>query len=266
MKTNQAAGMVESQELRVESKPGIAPRSSLSQPRKGAWPTRGFTPSTLNSQLAFTLVELLVVISIIAILAAFTIPALRAFKRISIINQTRAEMANLETAIESYKAAYGFYPPSNPNDARINPLYFELLGTTNNNGVYYTLDGSANISANATTVMNAFGVSGFVNVMKSGTGEDAPAARSFLSNLKPRQFISVTNNSVLATVLMAAVGGPDPNYLPFANTPDFNPWRYACPGTNNPNSYDLWVQLSIGGKTNLICNWNKTVVLNSPLP
>ncbi len=62
---------------------------------------------------AFTLIELLVVISIIGILAGFTIPALKAFKRAAMLNQTRAEMANLETAIESFKAAYGFYPPSN---------------------------------------------------------------------------------------------------------------------------------------------------------
>ncbi len=54
-----------------------------------------------------------------------------------------AEMAQLETAIDSYKAAYGFYPPSNPlynptnvttyEGHLINPLYYELLGTTNIN-------------------------------------------------------------------------------------------------------------------------------------
>ncbi len=47
---------------------------------------------------------------------------------------------------------------------------------------------------------------------------------------------------------------------------DLNPWRYVCPGTNNPGSYDLWIQLSIAGKTNLICNWSKQIQIGSPLP
>ena len=42
-----------------------------------------------------------------------------------------------------------------------------------------------------------------------------------------------------------------------------NPWRYAYPGTNNPGSYDLWVQLDIAGNTNLICNWTKQVQINN---
>ena len=240
----------------------------------------GNRKSEIGNSPAFTLVELLVVISIIGILAGFTIPALKSFKRTSLLKQASAEMAQLETAIDSFKAAYGYYPPSNPgynpnnsatwSQAMISPLYFELLGTTNNNGIYYTLDGSASISSlpppAPSPIQLAFGVSGFVNCMKSGAGEDAPVARSFISGLKSKQFISVANNLVLATVLMTAVGGPDDTYKPFFGTPGFNPWRYVCPGVNNPNSYDLWVQLSINGKTNLICNWSKQVQLNSPLP
>lgn len=241
--------------------------------------TIGNRKSAPGNSPAFTLVELLVVISIIAILAAFTIPALKSFKRKAIINQTTAEMAKLETAIDSFKAAYGFYPPGNPGynpnnsatwtEAMISPLYFELLGTSkvtiSGAPGFQTLDTTAGIKV--VDMTNAFsGLSGFVNVAKPGAGEDAPAARSFISDLKPRQFITVTNHGAPVTVLMAAVGGPDDNYKPFFGTPGFNPWRYVCPGVNNPESYDLWVQLSIGGKTNLICNWNKTVLLNSPLP
>jgi len=219
--------------------------------------------------LAFTLIELLVVISIIALLAAFTIPVLKTVARKKILDRTRGEMEQLATAIDRYKAAYGFYPPSNPanpGSPLITPLYFELLGTTNNQGTYYTLDGSASIGAATATLNSAFGVSGFINCSKTGAGEDAPPARNFLPGLKSNQYGSASNNSVVATVFVASVGGPDPNYQPFHNTPGFNPWRYANPGTNNPNSYDLWVQLVISGRTNLVCNWSKQVQFNSPLP
>jgi prepilin-type N-terminal cleavage/methylation domain-containing protein len=223
--------------------------------------------------LAFTLIELLVVISIIALLAAFTIPVLHTVGRKKVLDRTHGEMEQLETAIDSYKAVYGFYPPSNPGypgvpqDAMFSPLYYELLGTTNNQGVYYTLDGSGfPISANIAMMDMTFGISGFINCSKSGSGEDAPAARNFLPGLNSNRFMSATNNMVLATVFVASVGGPDQNYKPFFGTPGFNPWRYVNPGINNPNSYDLWVQLVISGRTNLVCNWSKQTQLDSPLP
>jgi prepilin-type N-terminal cleavage/methylation domain-containing protein len=233
-------------------------------------------PRISHSRRAFTLIELLVVISIIAVLAAFTIPVIKSVSRKKVLDRTRAEMEQLETAIDRYKAAYGSYPPSNPNynpassatwnNAMFPPLYYELLGTTNKNGTYYTLDGSASIGAGTANINNAFGVGGFVNCSKNGGGEDAPAARNFLSGLKSNQYATASNNTVAATVFVASVGGPDQNYNPFYGTPNFNPWRYVSPGVNNPNSYDLWVQLVIAGKTNLICNWSKQVQLNSPLP
>jgi prepilin-type N-terminal cleavage/methylation domain-containing protein len=241
--------------------------------------------STQNSKFkiqnrpAFTLIELLVVISIIAILAGFTIPVLKSVKRTEFINKTKAEMAQLETAIDSYKATYGSYPPSNPNypaipsQAMFSPLYFELLGTTNNTGAgtYYTLDGSANISDSTATMINAYGVSGFINCIKPGTGEDAVAAKNFLPDLKPNQIGLVSNNNALATVLLGSVGGPDPStiYNPFYPSPGpagVNPWRYVCPGTKNPSSYDLWINLSIAGTTNLVCNWSQQVQKNTTLP
>jgi prepilin-type N-terminal cleavage/methylation domain-containing protein len=225
-----------------------------------------------TTRLAFTLIELLVVITIIVVLASLTVPVLKSLKRREYISKTQAELAQLETAIDSYKAAYGFYPPDNPNDSSypfVNQLYYELLGTVNytNAGVIYyqTLDSSAQISSANVTL--AFpGVGGFINCTKPGAGEDAPAARSFLSDLKPNQYVKLTVNTVANVVLLvASVGGPDQNYQPFNNTPGVNPWRYIAQGTNNPGGYDLWVQLVLAGKTNLVCNWNKQVVINSRL-
>jgi prepilin-type N-terminal cleavage/methylation domain-containing protein len=232
-------------------------------------------PSALDPRQAFTLIELLVVISIIGILAAFTIPVAHAVKKYQYISQTKAEMGKLTSAIDSYKNACGFYPPSNPAypgqtiDCMFSPLYYELLGTTNSNpanpdnGTYYPLDGSAGISSYNFT--NACGVGGIVNCTK-GSGEDALPAKNFLAGLKPNQFGIYSNNNAAATILLGSAGGPDLTYSPLTGAPGVNPWRYVSPGVNNPNSYDLWMQLSIGGKTYLVCNWSSQQQVGSPLP
>jgi hypothetical protein len=73
-------------------------------------------------------------------------------------------------------------------------------------------------------------------------------------------------------VIVSSDGGPDAGYQPM---PGFttqsgspaNPWRYnSSSPTNNPGAYDLWIQLVINGKTNLVCNWSSQVQVNSPLP
>ncbi len=230
---------------------------------RGAYPCH---PSRVTRHSpAFTLVELLVVITIIAVLAAFTVPVLDTIKRRQVISHTQAELGQLQAAIDSYHDAYGFYPPDNPN-ALVNQLYYELEGTTNNGAIYTTLDGSSSIKVSDVTT--AFpGVGGFVNCSKPGSGGDSPAARNFIHELRPNQTGTVTNAvpSFGFTILVASVGGPDSTYQPLG-APDLNPWRYNSSNpTNNPGSYALWVQLVIQGKTNLICNWNKQVRINSPL-
>src|SRR6185437_915833 len=80
---------------------------------------------------AFTLIELLVVIAIIGILAGFAIPVLHGVKRTQYISHATAEMNQIEQALENYKTAYNFYPPGNGTNYLLNPLYYELIGTTN---------------------------------------------------------------------------------------------------------------------------------------
>jgi prepilin-type N-terminal cleavage/methylation domain-containing protein len=224
---------------------------------------------------AFTLIELLTVIAVIGILAALLFPAFSAVKRHALINHATAEMGQLETAIDRYKAAYGFYPPGSTNiinNIPISQLYYELEGITNTGTAaipqYQTLDLNP-MTLTPAQVSNAFGVSGFINSTKPGAGEDAPAARNFLPDLKPKQIGVVTNppNGItVVNVLLTSVGGPDQSYQPL-NAQDLNPWRYNSSNpTNNPGTYDLWVQLSIGNKKYLICNWSKQVQINNALP
>jgi prepilin-type N-terminal cleavage/methylation domain-containing protein len=258
----------------------------------GAGRSRHPSPVTRHPP-AFTLIELLTVMAIIGVLAAFTLSVLGRLKRQQYIRNVQGEMAQLETAIDRYKAAYGFYPPDNPcgslnNQLRgplINQLYFELLGTTNvanppgSSPTYQSLD-DPTIQIAQGDFINDFGsdgnghncVSGFMNCNKPGSGEDARAAQDFLPGLKPNQVVVFTNNfpgnTVPIKLIITSVGGPDITYKPLGpNASGINPWRYNSSNpTNNPGAYDLWVQLSIGGKTNLVCNWSKQAQLNSPLP
>jgi len=230
----------------------------------------------------FTLIELLTVIAIIGVLAAFTFTALGRIKRQQYIRNATAEMAQLETAIERFKAAYGFYPPDNPCDPRVNQLYFELLGTTivTNSGIlnYQSLD-DPTIQFPVTSINTVFGmngpnncVGGFINCNKPGAGEEARPAQNFAAGLKPNQLTvytnNVGNNIYPIKLIITAVGGPDITYKPLGpGALGINPWRYnSSSPTNNPGAYDLWIQLCISGKTNLVCNWNKQAQLNSPLP
>ena len=261
MKTNQP---VESRASSVESKPNAAPL--FFRPRL----------STLDPRHAFTLIELLTVIAIIGVIAGFVLVVAGPVKKKQYIFNTQAEMAKLETAIDRYQAAYGFYPPSpttpptagNPSSL-YNQLFYELEGTTGDgNSSYTNLDGSDIIKA--ADVPLAFpGIGGFINCTKAGAGEDSPKARNFLPDLKPNQigrYCTNYGNTFGVTLIIGSVGGPYAQYQPLVQQ-DVNPWRYVYPGTNNPNSYDLWIQLVFApGQTNLICNWTKQVQINSPLP
>lgn len=59
---------------------------------------------------AFTLIELLTVIAIIAILAAITFGVVKGVNERAAIGQAKAELASLALSLEAYKKQYGDYP------------------------------------------------------------------------------------------------------------------------------------------------------------
>ncbi|MDR3378822.1 MAG: type II secretion system protein [Verrucomicrobiae bacterium] len=228
-----------------------------------------------GSRGGFTLIELLVVISIMVLLASLTVSVLHGVAITKYRNVARAELGEIQTALERYKDQYGTYPPSNANplgtyttwpltNSLFPPLYYELCGVTNNPKVnaFVTMDTLASMNIN--DVRKAFGMSGFVNCSR-GSGDEGTPARNFLSGLKANRIASVSDNGVWVTNLVTSVGGPDSKYTPLGAA-NANPVRYLFPGVNNPKGYDLWVELVISGKTNLICNWSGAVIINSGLP
>jgi prepilin-type N-terminal cleavage/methylation domain-containing protein len=63
-----------------------------------------------ESQRAFTLIELLAVIGIIAILSAITFGIVKGVNERAAIGQAKAELASLAQSLEEYKRQYGDYP------------------------------------------------------------------------------------------------------------------------------------------------------------
>ncbi|MCC7418713.1 MAG: prepilin-type N-terminal cleavage/methylation domain-containing protein [Planctomycetaceae bacterium] len=60
----------------------------------------------------FTLLELLIAITIIGIMAGLLIPAIQSARQTARIAQCRADIADLAKALEAFKTKYGEYPPS----------------------------------------------------------------------------------------------------------------------------------------------------------
>jgi prepilin-type N-terminal cleavage/methylation domain-containing protein len=227
---------------------------------------------------AFTLIEILIVIGIIAVLAAMVFPITGAVKRTQIRTRARGELVQLETAIEAYKSRLGYYPPDSAPNYVVNQLYFELLGTTNVGTaaapVYRTLDGTAQIAASSFASVFGPNVSGFLNCTRGG-GDEGLLAEAFLRGLKPAQAgeLSQPPPAAGAPPVRLLVGIPwpadNPNpplAVPPAKTPGMNPWRYNSSNpTNNPKSFDLWIDVIVGSQTNRICNWSEQpLVVGAP--
>ncbi len=211
------------------------------------------TQLTSPRRLAFTLIELLVVMAVIGVLAAMIFPAIGAIKKRAAFKRAETQLKAIESAIETYKANVKVLPPENPGNPLLNPLFYELAGTTNTGPTSFQSGGGV-IIANPTTFFGP-GIQGFVNVTRGGGDDEAQAAINCINNLRPNQYLEVNVNGVDGTILGITDNGP----IMLTNVVAgkiINPWRYtSASATNNPGSYDLWVDLIIAGKTNRISNW-----------
>ncbi|EMI20564.1 protein containing Prepilin-type cleavage/methylation [Rhodopirellula maiorica SM1] len=75
----------------------------------------------------FTLVEILVVITIIGILTAIAIPAVNNAVKTARQSAIRMEVSSLETAIEKYREKYGDYPPDFSDPTVVSRHYGKLF-------------------------------------------------------------------------------------------------------------------------------------------
>jgi len=211
---------------------------------------------------AFTLIELLIVIAILAILAAMIFPVVGAVNRNKQLKTAQTQLQALALAIDSYKTKLGFYPPDNTNNVVTNQLYFELMGTTNRitagvPDLWVTLDGSAQIGTGTTpNIAEVFGVRGIANsTTHTHSDDNASSASSFLNNLTPNQIGSLTPD--IKILVCSVTWPPEKTPAPIPSNPALNPFHYvSAHPANNTGTYDLWVDIVIGGKTNRVCNWS----------
>ena len=66
---------------------------------------------------AFTLIELLIVVAIIAILAAIAVPNFLEAQVRSKVSRVKTDMRSLATAIEAYRLDHNVYPPNSTTTA-----------------------------------------------------------------------------------------------------------------------------------------------------
>jgi prepilin-type N-terminal cleavage/methylation domain-containing protein len=203
---------------------------------------------------AFTLIEMLVVIGIIGILAALIlgISGIAASKMRRA--KAEAERDALVTAIQSYKNKKGFYPPDNTNSTILSPLFYELTGTVSLNGAYKSLVTGETFAS--VSIPSIFGVGGFLN-----SSADSTEVQNFCPTIgKSSRTASfkVPASGVTYTLFCISLKGPPQTNPIDGKVFELNVWNYVSTNpTNNPGSYDLWMDVLYGGKTNRISNWSK---------
>jgi len=211
-----------------------------------------------RASLAFTLVELLVVITIIGVIASmlFTIGPGAYDKR----NEARvkAEMRKLETAIIDYKNFYGSYPPDNTNAIALNPLFYELGGATlrsNANGTWTFQSLVDNSYIDAAVYSNIFFNGGVMNVTYSSVQAKAKQVLS-MKGSDWADFLDAGGNTY--KVLIVPAKGTS-NSITVNNGKPYNLWRYVSSNpTNRPGEFDLWAEILKGNKqTKIIGNWQR---------
>jgi len=166
----------------------------------------------VNNRKAFTLVELLVVIGIIAVLAGLLLPAVNHMRRSAQITGQKADFQTIASALESYRADFGDYPRNaqlptwNTQIAPHAPVFLSLASAlmgpgpaitqTLSNGAYEIGDGADGVGFRAQSmVINATGNISSVS-SNQVTFSNPPGLPVQFNNFVPGQTVASITMSV----------------------------------------------------------------------
>lgn len=99
--------------------------------------------SVIDNQLSiirkgFTLIELMVVISIIGILVAIGAVSYRKTYQLTRDSRRKADLAQIQQALESYRTENGTYPSTNSWKSSLSPTYLSTIPTDPKTGSDYS--------------------------------------------------------------------------------------------------------------------------------
>lgn len=199
----------------------------------------------------FTLIEIMTVTAIIGVISAFLFAGISKASSWSKISRTKAELAKIEAAIDSYKAYKAIYPPANgnTNTPEIAPLFYELSGTIFlPPDKYEMLKGTEVILSSQISYI--FNIGGFVNA-----STEPSEVREIIPIIRDKESKSI-HKIVNIQLLVVSVEGPK-----YELTIGINPVCYRSPGDNNQSTYDLWADIKVGKNYYRICNWQRDPIL-----
>jgi prepilin-type N-terminal cleavage/methylation domain-containing protein len=222
-----------------------------------------------RARRAFTLIEMLTVITIMGIIAALVVTMGQSASQAKKKTAVQAELKRLTVMIDSYQAKLNYYPPDNgglisntanftlyDSMAATNPLIYELTGATNVDAgvahpqllVFNSTNGNSNLTIQASAYSSVFNRGGIANA-------DAAEPHNFFQPGPSSKEYANYNTASSPPICGLLVPVEFTNVL----VPNF--WHYDSSTTNRHNlaTYDLWAEYSIGslhGQRNLITNGN----------
>ena len=150
---------------------------------------------------AFTLVELLVVITIIALLISIMIPGFSAVRNTAHITSTQATFQGIDRGVEGFRgerALGGAYPPSQTDrTAARSATPDSMISPFSINRAEVNLIAGANLLVYALVGADNLGTPGFLDLDRDGTWWDDQGADQQLPNYKGAYALDTSTNEVL---------------------------------------------------------------------